>query len=100
MSIESEKEQWVNEVLGSAGRLRSVAPAAGLHERVLLKLQEQRDTKQVGLPIKKWAAAAAILLLAVNGMTAWHYSRQMNGLQGNKISALAMQIQTETTYNY
>lgn len=62
----AEREQRVDDVLQRAMR-HVPAPAAGLEERILLKLSQQRRPRPW-----TWVAAAAALLVTIGLGTAWY----------------------------
>ena len=71
-----EQQKWVDEVLAEAGQLPRSQPSPDLFAAI----EERIDTAAVVLPLRrpKWrvAAAAAVLLLAINGFAIRQLSQQ------------------------
>ena len=100
MGNNESKKQWVDEVLGSTdGMSRAQAPA-DLLERVMTKMAAPEQVKTIGIPVKQWVAAAAILLALNISSVVYFASRHSKAQVSNNANPLAAEMMTGSTYNY
>jgi hypothetical protein len=100
MNSNSDKEYWIDAIMDSTRDLTRVQPGKQLYAQIMLQINNQPSLKPVRLPVKQ-LVAAAILLVVVNAASVVYYSSQ-NKKAGNMaaVQPFALQIQTESTYNY
>jgi hypothetical protein len=94
----TDKENWINEVLGSTQGMKRAAPGADLFEKITARLANPSSVRATPLPIKQWAAAA-ILLLALNIGSVVYFTSQKKTTDSSK-NPFAAAMQEESTYNY
>ncbi len=100
MNNNTNKEKWIDDVLGSTKGALRAQPANGLTDRVFNRLSEKRPEPVVIINVKRWAAAA-VLLIALNVGSVIYFSGKTSGqATGNGSSPLSMELQTISTYNY
>ncbi len=71
----SEKDKWIDEVMGSLDGMQRVPASAGMYDGVMARIRTGKVTKTYSL-LPRIAAAAAILLLAVNVASVFHATRK------------------------
>lgn len=99
MENNTNKEKWIDEVLNSTTGMNRAQPGADLYEQITARLSRPAPAT-VSFPVKRWVAAA-VLLLALNvGSVVYFNSRENKVTSVNTTNSLASQIQVETTYNY
>ena len=99
MENNTNKKKWIDEVLNSTAGMKRAQPGAHLYEQITAKLGRPQPVT-VSFPVKRWAAAA-ILLLALNvGSVVYFDSQKKKISSADSGNPLASQIEVETTYNY
>jgi hypothetical protein len=100
MNSSSDKEQWINALMDSTRDMTRAQPGKHLYAQVMLQLNNQTSLKPMRQPVKE-LMAAAILLVALNAASIVYYNNQ-NKKAGNMaaVQPFALEIQTESTYNY
>ena len=95
------KEQWINKIIESTGGMHRAAPADGLYEKINLKISKPSHTAYtITFPVKRWAAAA-ILLLTINiGSCIYALEQDRTKANTNSSITLADEMQSSSTYNY
>lgn len=101
MEHNTNKEKWLNDVLGSTSGIRRAQPVGGLYERVMTRMSSpQQQAHTISFPVKRWVAAA-IILLALNISSVLYYTGRTTGNTSSSGSdPLATEMQTSSTYNY
>jgi len=100
MENNSNKEQWVRDVMNSTSGMQKASPGEGLLANVMAQLDNAPTTRIIRFPVKQWAAAA-ILLLALNvGSVIYFTNRSSNQEKTNTGNPLAAEMQLNATYNY
>ncbi|MES2702568.1 MAG: hypothetical protein V4649_08015 [Bacteroidota bacterium] len=96
--METNKDKWIEEVLGSTqGMAKADAPAA-LYDTVMEALSRPRAVRGITLPVKQWAVAA-VLLIAVNIASVVYFSTHSRPAGGDDDMMVAQMV-SESTYNY
>lgn len=67
----SAKDKWIDEVMNSLEGMQRVPASAGMYDGVMARIRSGRGSKTYSL-LPRIAAAAAILLLAVNVASVFH----------------------------
>ncbi|MGB1243424.1 MAG: hypothetical protein ACPG49_12930 [Chitinophagales bacterium] len=70
--MQNEKEQWKNSILNSLEGIQKASP----NERIFLKIKQkvgQQSAKVIPMNRVRMAAAAAVLLFAINAFSIAHY---------------------------
>ena len=98
MSHNTDKETWINEVLGSTAGRQPVAPT-GLYGKIMARLESHPVVRSIPFPVRRWAAAA-VLLLALNIGSVAYFSARQNAQRSTTSNPFAAAIQDESTYNY
>jgi hypothetical protein len=94
------KEKWVNEAMQSTQGITRAAPAAGMAERAISKLNGTQATNTARVPLTQWAAAA-VILLALNLGSVIHFAAGKNKAgQAGTINTFAAEVPAVSTYNY
>ena len=77
--MEREKEQWINKALNSLEGMEPAVPAAGIHGRIMERIQAERlrIREVVSMTTITRAAAAVFLILAVNVFTCITFSKNI-----------------------
>ncbi len=97
--MENNKEKWIDEVLNSTGGMSRAVPDNGLYEKVVARIKT-RQTNIIPFPVKRWVAAA-ILLLALNiGSVIYFMSQNRGAYTASTDTPLAIELQSSSTYNY
>jgi len=100
MENNTNKEKWIDDVLGSVQGISMAQPRTGLYEQVVMKLSNPQKTRKIPLPIKQ-LAAAAMLLLALNvGSVIYFMTQNKKTAVTASEHSMAMEIQSVITYNY
>ncbi len=94
------KEQWISDIMNSTAGMHKASPEAGFYERVKEGLGRSLNTTVMNIPVKQWAAAAAVLLALNIGSIIYSASRDRSAGNTNTGNPLAAEMQLETTYNY
>lgn len=76
--MQTEKEKWVNEVLGSLEGSQRAKPSADLFAKIEKEIARP-EGRVISMNQLRVAAAAAILLLALNVFLLNQYSRSQQG---------------------
>lgn len=94
------KEKWIDDVMGSLEGMSKAQPREDLYEGIMTRLSGPNIRTRPLLP-KQWAAAA-ILLLALNVGSVVYFSERQHktGAKSTDTNPFAMEIQSESTYNY
>lgn len=99
MENDINKEKWINEALGSLEDMSRAQPRADLYEQITARLKQPKAVKVMALHAKQWAAA--VLLLALNiGSVVYFADRHGNKTGTIASNPFAVEIQSESTYNY
>ena len=98
MAHNTDKENWINEVLQSTQGMNRATPKADLFERITAGMANPSSVKATRLPVKQWAAAAIILLALNIGSVVYFTSQKKTNDSAKNPFAAAMQV--ESTYNY
>ena len=83
--MESEKEKWIKKTLNSLDGIQPAIPAANMHSRIMQRLQAERFriVPDAVRPATIYRAAAAILLImALNIFTCIIFSKSMTEKKG------------------
>jgi hypothetical protein len=67
----SGKDKWIDEVMGSLDGMQRVPAPSGMYDGVMARIRAGRGSKTYSL-LPRIAAAAAVLLLAVNVASVFH----------------------------
>ena len=94
------KEEWIDQVLESTRDMTEAKLPHDLYEQITNKLSAPTKPKTVPNTAKQWIAAA-IILLAINAGSAIYYVRESKKTAAVVSSnPIALEIKTESTYNY
>ena len=93
------KSEWINEVINSTSGMAKVSSAPGLHDRIFLKINEPA-ANFMQLPVKRWVAAAIILMALNIGSVIYYSSRNSAPTENNNSNPLAAELSSVSTYNY
>ncbi len=99
MEHNTNKERWIDEVMNSTQGMSRAQPGAGLYEQITAKLTRPQ-TATTSFPVKRWAAAAILLLTLNVGSVIYFNNREKKATNISTSNPLASEIQTETIYNY
>ncbi len=100
MKHNTNKEKWIDEVLGSTHGISRAQPGTGLYEQVQARLRNPRQINSTPFPVKQWVAAA-ILLLALNvGSVVYLTGTNKKASITSTENPLAVEMQSLTSYNY
>ncbi len=76
MGHNTEKEQWINEVMGSLDGISRPQPNGLMYKKVMARLQQEQPQVNRTIRLKIASlAAAAVLLLVLNIASVAHYSK-------------------------
>ena len=98
MANNTNKEKWINDVLGSMQDASAAQPFGNLYEGVMSRLRNPGQASTQPASMKQWVVAA-ILLLALNVGSVIYYTAQKR-TAASIDNPLANEIQSVTTYNY
>lgn len=73
----SEKDKWIEEVMGSLEGMQRVPARADMYDSVMNRIRTGKGGKTYSL-LPRIAAAAAVLLLAVNVASVFHATHKRN----------------------
>jgi hypothetical protein len=96
----TNKEQWIDEVLRSTEGMQRVQHPGDLLEQINLKLSKSRAVKATPFPLKQWVAAAVLLILLNAGSVVYFAVNSRNEKNIVNANPLAAEMQTGSTYNY
>lgn len=99
MADNNHKEQWIDKVLNSTSGMQRAEPYGGLYARVMMRADLTGRPTIISFPVKKWAAAAVILLALNIGTMAYFQLRQKTH-QNNPVASLSGYIENTSVYNY
>ena len=100
MENNSNKELWINEVLGSTKGMVRPQPVPELYTGIMQKLNDSKEGIKVRMPLRQWAAAALLLLAVDAGSVVYYTSRSGKTNERNTGNSIAMEIVSTPTYNY
>lgn len=96
----TNKEQWITNVLDSTKGMVHAEPKTDIYEQVFRKLAAEKAPKNIAVPIKQWAVAAVILLTLNIGSVLYALTQDTPKEQTATINPLAAEMQAGTMYNY
>jgi len=100
MENNTNKEKWIDEVLGSVQGISRAQLCTDLYEQIGMKLNNRQTARKIPLPVKQ-LAAAAMLLLALNvGSVIYFMTQNKKTAVTASEHSMAMEIQSVITYNY
>lgn len=99
MDTHTNKEKWIDEVMGSTYGINRAQPGADLQERINERISAPFTRTTAAIPVTRWVAAA-ILLLALNIGSAVYFSKQHSDHTSTTNNPFAAEMQAESTYNY
>ncbi len=91
------KEQWIEDILNSAGELKNNRLKNDLLNSILLKINT--NTNNINNIKLRWISIAAIVLIFMNISSVLHAKTHKNK-QNNNISILADELNANNNYNY
>ena len=101
MENNTPKEDWISEIMNSAGSISRAQPAVGHYGRVMERVANSGAPAVHSLPVIKWAAAA-VLLVALNLASVYYYtsSKQKSVASVGNENPIAASLEVSSTYNY
>ena len=96
----TDKNQWIEDVLNSAQGLSRAQAGSGLYDAVVAEISAPKNIRRPQFPVKQWAAAAVLLLLLnVGSVVYFSVSNEQTETPASG-NPLAMDIPSASTYNY
>lgn len=102
MKQAQDKEQWINEVMGSAEGLQRPAGNPFLYEKIKYKMERRSEVAPTAGKKMAWGwAMALVVLLAVNGVSIVNkISHEKRAQETAAINSLVPEMSTQTIYSY
>ncbi|MBS1586442.1 MAG: hypothetical protein JSS82_12945 [Bacteroidetes bacterium] len=97
-----DKEQWINEVMGSTDGIQRPAGNPFLYEKIKYKMERGSETVPVAGKKMAWGwAMALVALLAVNGVAIVNkIAHEKKAQAAAAINSLVPEMSTQTIYSY
>lgn len=99
MEHNTNKEKWINEIMGSTAGMQRAKPKEGLYDRVMSRLGDEPTVRTIPLNVKRWAAAA-VLLVALNAVSVVYFTQNRKVASDLAESTQTLDIPSVSTYNY
>jgi hypothetical protein len=100
MNNKVNREEWITEAMGSISGMKRAMPPADLYEKVNGRLANSGSRHGVELSIRKWAVAAAVLLVLNVGSVLYCLKQEKQKSMAPAGNTLMMEVQLVSTYNY
>jgi len=101
MANNTHKEQWIDQVMSCASGMSRALPPSYLVGKIMTAVNAPVIKAQlVAIPVRRWAAAAIILLMMNIGSVIYFTGRSRNVVLDNTENTMFSEFQTESTYNY
>lgn len=101
MKHQMDKEKWIDEVLGSAGKLQRQEASPFLFEQVTAKIVTAKNQKAiVARPGMKWAlGAVAVVLIVINVLSVAKAGNAKHSGPGERME-IVNELNNSVIYNY
>ena len=100
VNINTNKEKWISEVMGSTNSMQPATPPSDLFEKIVINLNSPEKTRIIIIPAKQWAAAAILLLTLNIGSAVYSIAQNRKINSTAKSNPITTEMQLESTYNY